>query len=157
MQIVPTAIVDHLVMHFRLAPDDMRGKDQNLILSFDWNHRLSKNFPALSKVDPGENTTGDNSLEKEYKVGQNLWSQDIVQLMGWVMDNACITGLLFERCDRSLEDRLQEQSNGNRMSIRERLRVLKDLLMGLTCAQQKGIVHCDIKPDNILLKNHKGR
>ena len=54
--------------------------------------------------------------------------------------------------DGSLEDRLKREG---RISSSEVLRVLQDAAGGLMYAESRGIVHRDIKPDN-LMRNHQG-
>ncbi|MCA8979546.1 MAG: protein kinase [Planctomycetes bacterium] len=54
--------------------------------------------------------------------------------------------------DGSLEDRLKRDG---RISSSEVLRVLQDAASGLVYAESRGIVHRDIKPDN-LMRNHQG-
>jgi protein kinase-like protein/FHA domain-containing protein len=54
--------------------------------------------------------------------------------------------------DGSLEDRLKRDG---RISSTEVLRILQDAAGGLVYAESRGIVHRDIKPDN-LMRNHQG-
>lgn len=48
--------------------------------------------------------------------------------------------------DRTLADRLQ-----NRLSVASALSYFEQMAEGLACAHEQRIIHCDIKPDNMLL------
>ena len=43
------------------------------------------------------------------------------------------------------------------MDLEEKLRLLRDVLMGLGVAHENGVIHRDLKPDNILLVRREGR
>jgi serine/threonine protein kinase/Flp pilus assembly protein TadD len=49
----------------------------------------------------------------------------------------------------SLRDRLEREK---RLSIKEALHVAADIADALTFAHERGVVHCDVKPENILLE-----
>ncbi|KAH0679011.1 hypothetical protein KY284_020096 [Solanum tuberosum] len=64
-------------------------------------------------------------------------------------DNVNRYNLLLEYASGgSLADRLQ---NCNALSVFEVKKHTKNVLLGLNCIHNKGIIHCDIKPGNILL------
>ena len=55
----------------------------------------------------------------------------------------------------SLDDRLRE---GGSLSVAEAVEIFRDVAIGLSHAHSKGIIHCDIKPANVLLdQDHKPR
>ncbi|KAH0658867.1 hypothetical protein KY285_027414 [Solanum tuberosum] len=64
-------------------------------------------------------------------------------------DNVNLYNLLLEYASGgSLADRLQ---NCNSLSESEVKKHTKNVLLGLSCIHNNGIIHCDIKPGNILL------
>ncbi|KAK2862470.1 hypothetical protein Q5P01_002003 [Channa striata] len=60
--------------------------------------------------------------------------------------------LVFEMLDRNLYDHLKEQ-NWNPLSLNEIRPIAKQLLVALDALKGLGIVHSDIKPDNIMFVN----
>lgn len=71
----------------------------------------------------------------------------IVQLfeVGWEADPPYYVMEYFER--GSLEDRLKTA----RMTVAEAVTLFHELALGLSQAHDKGILHCDLKPANVLL------
>jgi len=52
---------------------------------------------------------------------------------------------------------LLEYCDENRLALRQRLRLLIDVAMGVQHAHQRGIMHRDLKPSNVLVSEHDGR
>ncbi|MEM6795687.1 MAG: serine/threonine-protein kinase, partial [Acidobacteriota bacterium] len=75
-----------------------------------------------------------------YEVGTSADGAMPFVVMEWV-DGSPIT----RRCDRE------------RLSVEARLRIFLDVCDGVGHAHQKGILHCDLKPSNILLASLEGR
>lgn len=46
---------------------------------------------------------------------------------------------------------LIEHCNKNKFSIRERIEFFRQILDAISCSHKKGFIHCDIKPNNILV------
>lgn len=70
----------------------------------------------------------------------------------------------LEHCDQGRQLVLEYCAGGtlrshmlSPLSLTDIFTLISDVLAGLAHAHQQGIVHCDIKPENILLSHHKGR
>ena len=48
---------------------------------------------------------------------------------------------------------LRDLMEAGNLSLGEKLKIISDILQGLDYAHSKGIIHCDIKPENILLQH----
>lgn len=58
--------------------------------------------------------------------------------------------LVMDYCDGGTLRQLMESEN--KLDLNTSLQFILDILAGLAHAHQQGIIHCDIKPENILLK-----
>lgn len=79
--------------------------------------------------------------------GNVLGIQKLPKALVNVQGGSNVTGLLMEKCDRDYFDDIYIKS-----SIDDRLMEMYQLLFGLSHLKQQGIVHGDIKPENILVK-----
>jgi hypothetical protein len=59
---------------------------------------------------------------------------------------------LMEHMDKSLSQMLTDQSNDNQPSLIGRVGVMLQIAEGMKCLHSKGLVHRDLKTDNILIK-----
>ncbi|MGQ9838606.1 MAG: serine/threonine-protein kinase [Cyanobacteriota bacterium] len=61
--------------------------------------------------------------------------------------------LVLEYCEGgTLRDLINQVEQGLRLSVKQVLDFADQILAGLAHAHQQGVIHCDIKPENILLK-----
>ena len=71
-----------------------------------------------------------------------------------VLDSDCVDGVCYYITPYLPEGSLQRLIDRHgRLSLEEALRIALDVLEALEYAHAQGIVHCDIKPENILLSN----
>jgi serine/threonine protein kinase len=64
--------------------------------------------------------------------------------VGWIT--------VMELCDTDLRKMLKEQ-NGIKLSFKERKKIAMKLRKGYDYLDEVGIMHCDMKPENVLMKN----
>jgi tRNA A-37 threonylcarbamoyl transferase component Bud32/tetratricopeptide (TPR) repeat protein len=107
--------------------------------------------PVAIKVlrpDLGE-TLGPDRFTREIRTAANLQHPHILT----VHDSGAADGLLFYVMPfvegESLRARLQREGTG--LPIADVIRILHDVADALAFAHQRGVVHRDIKPDNVLL------
>ena len=91
---------------------------------------------------------GRDRFLREIGLAAQLRHPNIVPLF----DSGEVDGFLFYvmpyEAGRSLRERLRED---RRLPVAETIRILRDVCDALSYAHQRGVVHRDIKPDNILL------
>ncbi len=118
-------------------------------------HRGSGQIVAIKIVPPtaARNQTLLKRFEREFTAARNLDHPNIVKAIEF--DGACPTPfLVMEFVDgESLGQRIERDG---RIAEDESLRLITQICQGLYRAHKKGLVHRDVKPDNILL-NREGQ
>ncbi|RBP52888.1 serine/threonine-protein kinase [Arenicella xantha] len=90
------------------------------------------------------------SIEREAALTAQLNHQNIVQLYD-VVKTETVLGLVMEYVDGvTLSDKLGQSKPTTEQALEWSIQVAQ----GLCHAHQSGIVHCDLKPDNIIVTNH---
>jgi len=60
----------------------------------------------------------------------------------------------MEYCENSLKDIFSSYKNSNTIIEEDKLKeMLRQALVGLKCMHEQNMVHLDIKPDNLLIKD----
>jgi len=94
---------------------------------------------------------GPERFHQEIKIAANLTHPHILSLH----DSGDADGFLYYVMPHiegeSLRDRLAKEGE---LPIPEAVRILRDVVDALSEAHEKGVVHRDIKPDNVLLTKH---
>jgi serine/threonine protein kinase len=118
-------------------------------------HRGSGQLVAIKIVPPSaaRNPTLLKRFEREFTAARNLDHANIVKAIEF--DGTCATPfLVMEFVDgESLGQRIERDG---RLPEDESLRLITQVAQGLYRAHKKGLVHRDVKPDNILL-NREGQ
>src|SRR5260370_21931875 len=108
---------------------------------------------VVIKVLPAEFAADVNRdrFRREIKLAASLQHPNIVPLLtaGHIDDLVYYTMPLIE--GESLRAKLAREGE---QPIPETIRILKDVVDGLACAHEHGVVHRDIKPDNVLISRH---
>lgn len=118
-------------------------------------------YPSLMAVKSAE-VSSSGSIQKEREVLSNVRGcPDIIRCFGeetTIGDNgAVVYNLLLEYgSGGTLAERIK-QSGGNGLSEFEVKVFTRSILRGLNHIHESGYVHCDLKPDNILLVPDSGR
>ena len=86
-------------------------------------------------------------IEREAKIMAQLSHPNIIQIFDLFLEDG-IPCIVMERCLGSLSDWVYQHGS---LPPALAVEVMKQLLLGLDFAHQKGIVHRDIKPQNILI------
>jgi len=96
------------------------------------------------------NRIGIDTFQREVRLTAALQHPHILQ----VLDSGCIDGMCYFITpyihEGSLHDLMEREG---RLSSEAGVRIATDVLEALELAHTHGIVHCDIKPENILLSN----
>ena len=113
-------------------------------------HRMTGQIVAIKIVPPSaaRNPTLLKRFEREFTAARNLDHPNIVKAIEF--DGDCPTPfLVMEFVDgESLGQRIERDG---RLPEDEALRLITQICQGLYKAHRKGLVHRDVKPDNILL------
>jgi Tol biopolymer transport system component len=108
---------------------------------------------VVIKVLPPELAAGVNRdrFRREIQLAASLQHPNIVPLLtaGHIEDLVYYTMPLIE--GESLRAKLAREGE---QPIPETIRILKDVVDALACAHEHGVVHRDIKPDNVLISRH---
>ncbi|CAK62608.1 unnamed protein product (macronuclear) [Paramecium tetraurelia] len=68
------------------------------------------------------------------------------------------TCIIMEKCDESLQNYLKGKSDSQRqLENKEIIEILYQIVQGYCFLKQIGVIHRDLKPDNILIKKIQGR
>ena len=101
-------------------------------------HRAGVNWSLLSReVEKLVFLTADRHVVQLHEVG---WDSDPPYYVMEYVENG------------SLDDRLQSRGP---MSVTEAVSMFRDVVTGMTHAHRKGVLHCDLKPANILLDHEE--
>jgi serine/threonine protein kinase/tetratricopeptide (TPR) repeat protein len=110
---------------------------------------------VVIKVLPPELAAGlsVDRFRREIQLAASLQHPHIVPLLaaGPAGDMLYYTMPLIE--GESLRTRI---ARGGELPVGETVRILRDVVDALACAHERGIVHRDIKPDNVLISRHHG-
>lgn len=110
---------------------------------------------VVIKVLPPELAAGLSTerFKREIQLAASLQHPHIVPLLaaGPADDMLYYTMPLIE--GESLRTKIAREGE---LPIGEAVRILRDVVDALTCAHEQGIVHRDIKPDNVLVSRHHG-
>lgn len=109
-------------------------------------HRQTGRFVALKSLDHQRFPT--HKFLRELRFLLSLQHPNIVtcQALEHTSTGRC---LVMDYCEGGTLRNLMSEEN--RLSLPQSLKLVADILAGLEHAHSRGIVHCDIKPENILL------
>jgi serine/threonine protein kinase/Flp pilus assembly protein TadD len=124
-----------------------RGGMSTVYLAGDLKHGRQVALKVLSRN--VARILGSELFLREIRVSAGLSHPNILPLY----DSGDADGLLYYVMPyvtgASLRERLEREK---RLSIKEALHVAADIADALTYAHERGVVHCDVKPENILLE-----
>lgn len=121
------------------------GASSQVYLAWDRKHDREVALKLLALPGKGE---ARERLEREVRLVSDIAHPALVRMLDFVQldDHSC---WITEYMDGgSLRDALRERG---RLPVAEAFRVLMDILEGLAFLHERGLVHRDLKPDNILL------
>ena len=89
-------------------------------------------------------------LKREYEIGKECSHPNIVSMIAYEEDATLGEGILMEYIEgRTLSEFLNEAP-----TLSLRCKIFSELLSAIIYIHQKGLVHNDIKPDNILISTN---
>jgi eukaryotic-like serine/threonine-protein kinase len=147
-QFQPDTLRTALADRYRLERSLGEGGMATVFLARDLRHDRQV---ALKVLRPGlAATLGPHRFLAEIRVVANLQHPHILPLF----DSGSAYGLLYYVMPfvdgESLRQRLQREST---LPVAEALRIAREAADALAYAHEQGVVHCDVKPENILLRN----
>ena len=110
-------------------------------------HERTNEFVAI-KIEPRNSET--NSLKHEAKIYQFLAGIKGIPSLKWFGFDKNCTYLVLPFYDESLKNRKHRLK---KFSIKEIAILMKSILKVFREIHKNGMVHCDIKPDNLMIKN----
>jgi serine/threonine-protein kinase len=115
-------------------------------------HRITKQEVALKQLNPNHFST--HQFLRELNCLTRFNHRNILKCYGLEyaeMDRY----LVMDYCSGgNLRDWMKKDIS---YSIIDKLLIIRDILKGLAYAHQKDVIHCDIKPENILIDEYKNR
>jgi serine/threonine protein kinase len=109
-----------------------------------------KNIKKEKRVYTNEVEEHEQGCRREFRILQQFDSKYIVKPIELFAECACI--VMEDLGRRTMYDELQDR----RLLSEERvLHILKDVLSGLSHMHKKEWVHCDLKPENIMIKDQR--
>lgn len=128
---------------YRLKRRLASGGFATVFEAFDTLERVSValKVPLAEKLDPQARA----DLEREIQISAKLQHPNVLQLKNAdIVEDRLV--IAYPKGERSLSDRL-----AYRMSTQNALDLGEQLLEGLAYAHEKRVMHCDVKPDNLIL------
>ena len=108
----------------------------------------SRDMIVALKVPRELTSSGEKIFFKEFRNWEKLKHRNIVKLIEPRLGP--IPHLVIEYVDGSTLDKLLQSP---KIEIKDACRIAFDVAAGLECAHSKSIIHCDLKPKNILINN----
>src|SRR3972149_1463625 len=114
---------------------------------------LKRNVPLAMKVlhaELAEDPSGFTRFQREARALQRLAHPNIVPFYG-LFHTQDITFLLERYVDGTTLKDILQQHQGQPLPLQEALTYLKALCAALGYAHANGVVHCDVKPGNVMI------
>lgn len=140
---------DKLKNRYRIEESLGRGGMAEVYRVWD----LQRNVPLAMKVlreDLAHDVVFLKRFEREAKTLSKLQHPNIVRFYGLEQDGMLVFMLMDYIEGESLREEIF-RSRGNGMSLERILEIMHPVCSALNYAHQSGIVHCDLKPGNILI------
>lgn len=120
---------------------------------FQARHRMTQERVAIKIMRPraAVNNYVRESFKREIDNTRRLFHTNIVQLLeDGVVGNMFY--FMMEYCEAGNANQLRRK-RGGKIPLAEALPIMKQILQGLSFIHERGYIHRDLKPDNILLTN----